>query len=112
MVFTVALAITFFCAPNQMGLANNVRVALVDEGIVSVNDLSEFFKNHWPQVVTNLKYPASLPNPDNDGQFIRAPTIKLELKYLERLKFASEAARYYEATGHPLTPVNMNFTTT
>ena len=66
MVFTIALATAFFCAPNQMGLTNNVRVALVDEGIVSVNDLAEFRKNHWHQVVTNLKYPAILPDPNND----------------------------------------------
>ena len=95
MVFTVALATALFCALNQMGLANNVRFALVDEGIVSINNLAEFLKNHWHQVVTNLKYPASLQDPDNDGQFIRAPTITLGAKSLERLKVASEAARYY-----------------
>ena len=111
MVFTVALATALFCAPNQMGLANNVRVALVDKGIVSVNDLADSRKNHWHQVVTNLKYPASFPDPDNDGQFIRYPTVKLGAKSLERLKVVSEAARYYEATGRPLTPGNMNFTT-
>ena len=66
MVFTVAIAPTFFCAPNQMGLANNVWVGLVDEGIVSVNDLAEFCKKHWHQVVTILMYPASLPDPDNN----------------------------------------------
>ena len=112
MVFTVALATAFFRAPNQIGIANNVRVTLVDEGIVSVNDLAGFRKNHWHQVVTNLKYPASFPDPDNYGQFIRSPMITLGAKYLECIKVVSEAARYYEATGHPLTPVNMNFTTT
>ena len=101
MVFTVALATKFFCAPNQMGLANNVRVALVGEGIVSVNNLAEFHKNHWHQVVTKLKYPASFLYPENDGQYIWAPTITLVAKSLERLKVASEAARYYEATGRP-----------
>ena len=39
MVSTFALANAFFCAPNQMGLENNVWVALIDEGILSVNDL-------------------------------------------------------------------------
>ena len=112
MVFTVALATAFFCAPNQMGLANNVQVVLVNKGIVSFINLAEFRKNHWHQFVTNLKYPASLPDPDNDGQFIRAPTITLGVKSLERLKVASEAARYYEATGRPLTLGNKNFTTT
>ena len=92
--------------------ANNVRVALVNEGIVSVNNLAEFRKNHWHQVVTNLKYPASFPDPDNNGKFIRSPTITLGVKSLERLKVASEAARYYEAIGRTLTPGNMNFTTT
>ena len=101
MVFTCALATAFFCATNHMGLVNNFRVALVDKGIVSINDLAEFRKNHWHQVVTNLKYPASLTDPDNDGQFIRAPTITLGAKSLECLKVASEAARYYEATGNP-----------
>ena len=95
-----------------MGLANYVWVALVYEGIVSVNNLTEFCKNRWHQVVTNLKYLASLPDPDNDGQFIQAPTIMLGAKSLERVKTASEAARYYEATGRPLTLGNMNFTTT
>ena len=66
MIFTVALATAFSGAKNQLGLANNVQVALVNKGNVSVNDLSEFCKNHLHQVVTNLKYPASLPDPDND----------------------------------------------
>ena len=95
MVFTVALATEFFCAPNQMGLLNNILVALDYKGIVSVNDLAEFCKNHWYQVVTNLKYPASFPDPDNNGNFIRSPTITLVAKCLERLKLASEAGRYY-----------------
>ena len=112
MVFTVALVTAFFCAPNQMVPANNVRVALVNEGIVSVNDLAEFCKNHWHQVVKNLKYPASLLDPENDGQFIRAPTITLGANSFECLKMESGAARYYEATGLPLTPGNMNFATT
>ena len=111
MVFTVDLATAFFCGPNQMGLVDNVQVALVDEGILSVNDLAEFRKNHLHQVVTNLKYPASLPDPDNDGQFIQPPTITLGVKSLERLKVASESVRFYEATGRPLTPDNTNFTT-
>ena len=95
-----------------MGLAHNVWVALVDEGIVSVNDIGEFRKNHWHQVVTNLKYLASFPDPDNYEQFIRSPTITLGAKSFERLKVASEAAKYYEATGRPLNTGNMNFTTT
>ena len=49
MVFTVALATAFFCAPNHMGLANNVWAALVEEGIVSINNLAEFCKNHLHQ---------------------------------------------------------------
>ena len=86
MIFTVYLATKFFCVPNQMGLANNVRFAL---------DLAECRKNHWHQVVTNLKYPASLPDLDNNGQFIRAPMITLVANSLECLKVASEAAMYY-----------------
>ena len=60
----------------------------------------------------NLKYTASLTDPDNDRQFIQDPTITLGAKSLERLKVASEAERYYGATGRPLTPGSMNFTTT
>ena len=67
MVFTVSLATVFFCAPNQMVITNNVWFALVGEGILSVNNLAKFCKNHWHQVVTNLKYPASLPDPETDG---------------------------------------------
>ena len=95
-----------------MGLTNNVQVALVDKGIVSVNDLSDFRKNNWHQVVTHLKYPDSLTDPENYGQFIWSPTITVGAKSLECLKVASEAARYYEVTGCPLTPGNMNFNTT
>ena len=95
-----------------MGLTNNVQVALVDEGIVSVNDLSDFRKNNWHQVVTHLKYPDSLPDPENNGEFIRSPTITLGANSLEPLKVESEAARYYESTGCPITPGKMNFTTT
>ena len=95
MVFTCALATAFFCATNHMGLVNNFRVALDNKGIVSVNDLADFCKKNWHQVVTNLKYPASLPDPDNDGQFVWAPMITLGAKSLERLRVASEAARYY-----------------
>ena len=112
MVFTVALATALFCGTNQMGLENNARVSLVDEGIISVNNLAEFRKNHWHQVVKNLKYLASLTDLDYNGQFIWAPTITLGAKPLECLKVASESARYFEATGCPLTPGSMNFTTT
>ena len=73
MVFTVAVSTVFFCAPNQMGLVNNVWFAFVDNRIVSVNDLADFCKNHWHQVVKNLKYPATLPDPNNNGQFVRSP---------------------------------------
>ena len=48
----------------------DVQVALVDEGILGVNDIAEFCKNHWRQVVANLNYPASLMDPENYGQFI------------------------------------------
>ena len=37
--------------------------------------------------------------------------ITLGAKSFEHLKVALEAAMYYEATGLPLTPGNMNFTT-
>ena len=70
MVFTVALATALFCGTNQMGLENNARVSLVDEGIISVDNLAEFRKNHWHQVVKNLKYLASLTDLDYNGQFI------------------------------------------
>ena len=112
MVFTVALDTVFLYAPNQMGLTNNVRVALVGEGVVNVNYLAEFYNNHWHQVVKNLKYPASLPDPEKYGQFIRAPMITLGAKSLERLKVVLESTRYYEVTGRSMTPGNMNFTTT
>ena len=112
MVLTNAQTTAFFTAATQMGLAEAARVALRGEGIDTVEDLSEFQKNHWNQVVTNLKYPASLPDPENDGQFLRAPTITLGAKSLERLKTASEAVRYYESTGRNLSPGNMHFMNT
>ena len=78
MVFTVALATAFLCAPNHMGLTNNVRVAFFGEGIVSFNDLEEFHENHWQEVVTNFKCPASFPDPEKMDSSFDPPRSRWE----------------------------------
>jgi hypothetical protein len=112
MVLTAAQTTAFFTGATQMALAAQHRAALQSEGIVTIEDLAEFESTHWAQVVTNLKYPEGIPDPANRGQFLRAQTLALGAKSLERLKIAAEAARYYEAIGRALTPNNMHYTNT
>ena len=112
MVFTNAQLTTFFTTAAQLALSNEARAALEIEGIVAPDDLAEFRKTHWAQVVTNLKYPAGIPDPNNPGAFLRAQTVALGARSLGRLRLASKAARYYESIGRDLTPANMHVTNT
>eukprot|EP00957_Ditylum_brightwellii_P125216 9545097-Ditylum_brightwellii.AAC.1 len=57
---------TFFASSKQMEVSNETLAQLVQEGIKKVEDLAEFSKDNWKQVVEILKRPGGrIKNPDN-----------------------------------------------
>jgi hypothetical protein len=97
MVLTIAQQTAFFEEPAQMGLTNATRVALGEEGIVSVDDLSEFDDNDLKQIASNLRRPAA-GNP-----------LAFGAKSQNRLKAVAKLLRYYEVTGRTTTAANVRF---
>ena len=49
----------FFLGATRMGLSITVQATLWLEGIIEVDDLSEFDDDQWKTVVSNLKNPES-----------------------------------------------------
>jgi hypothetical protein len=99
MVFTAANTTSFFEDADQMNLSAEIRAALVAEGITSVEDLLEFKNSDWDTIAKNLRSPPQ-------GQ----AALVIGAKSLKRLKVASNAIRYYTATGRTLTHTNVHYT--
>ena len=110
MVFTINTITAFFTSAAQMGLTDELRVALQGEDISMVEDLGEFENTHWIQVSFNLRNPASIPNPNNSGRQMRPHNFALGARSLKRLKASAALLRYYVAIDRPLTAANMHFT--
>jgi hypothetical protein len=99
MVFTVAQTTLFFEDAAQMAIPNATVVELVNEGINTVADLSEFDKDTIGQIAYNLRRPPA-----------GAPFV-FGAKSQKRLIVACELVRYYETTGRALTAANIQWNT-
>ena len=87
-----------------------VNGGLMTEGIVSVEDLEEFQDEDIKAVQDNLRKPAgTIPDPNNPGQRVGAPSYVLGAKSAKRLKIAAAAVRYYHTIGRTPTAANMHF---
>ena len=106
MVFTAAQTTAFFEAANQMAIPHATRVQLNNEGITSVDDLSEFDEESLKQIAENLRRPTGRindPNPNAPaGATIPTPPFVFGAKSQSRLKVSTELVRYYQTVGRPL----------
>lgn len=62
MVLTGPQTTAFFTDPAQMALLARTHTQLLTEGIATVDDLSEFNKDDFKQIVDNLKSPPATLN--------------------------------------------------
>jgi hypothetical protein len=113
MVFTIAQTTAFFEGPDQMGIPADTRIQLTNEGIDSVSDLSDFYKDTLTQVADNLRRPGGrIPNPDPNappGSTIAQPPFVFGAKSQKRLLDACELVRYYEMISREPTHTNMRW---
>ena len=80
-----------------MGLTHETRLALRDEGITMVDDLSEFDDDDIKQIAANLRRPAA-----------GAPLV-FGAKSQNRLKAVAKLLRYYEVIGRTTTAGNVTW---
>jgi hypothetical protein len=110
MVYTAAQLTAFFEEAGQMGIPHETRVQLATEGIVTVDDLSEFDEDNLKQIADNLRRPSGRvpidPVNDPQGPTMSTPAFVFGAKSFNRLKAASDLVRYYETVGRDLTAAN------
>jgi hypothetical protein len=99
MVLTAGQTTQFFEGADQMAIPNATVLELVNEGIDTVADLSEFDKDTIGQIAHNLRRPAA-----------GAPFV-FGAKSQKRLIVACELVRYYETVGRGLTAANLQWIT-
>jgi hypothetical protein len=98
MVLTAAQTALFFENAAQMAIPNATVVELVNKGINTVDDLSEFDKDTIDQIAYNV-----CPPPAGSPHVFGAKSQK-------QLIVACELVRYYETTGRALTAANLHWT--
>ena len=96
MVLTQNQTTAFFTNAAQMNILDATIPGLVAEGIVTVDDLSDFKTDEFVTLAANLR--RAVPDP-----------FALGAKSLKRLKVAANAVRYYDTIGRPLTALNMHY---
>ena len=113
MVWTANQLTAFFEDPAQMCVPHETRNALQAEGMITIEDLSEFDKESIKQVADNLRRPGDRiadPNPDAaEGATIPRPPYIFGAKSIHRLIAATDIVRFYETVGRPLTPACMRW---
>lgn len=102
----------FFEDADQMGLPNaTVAKLAADEGIASPNDLENFDKDTFEQVVDNLRKPGDrIRNPDRNapaGSTIPRPPYIISAKSLKRLLETADLIRFYVMIGRGITHANI-----
>ena len=95
MVLTAAQVTAFFEDAAQMAIPNATVVQLANEGINTVDDLSEFDKTSIEAIAHNLRRPPA-GNPFVFGA-----------KSQKRLIVACDLVRYYETVGRNITVANI-----
>ena len=103
MVLTAAQTTQFFTEADQMGLPPATFQQLAQEGITTVEDLSEFSKEDIDNLASTLrKTPRPGVNP--------AANFVFGAKSQKRLAVATEIVRYYNNVGRQITAANMRWT--
>ena len=112
-MLTATQITAFFEQPDQMGIPHETVVQLEDEGLLSLDDLTEFDDNAIKEIAANLLRPTGrIPDPNPgaaDGATIPQPPFVFGAKSQQRLKAATELTRYYATVDRPLTPASMRW---
>jgi hypothetical protein len=72
MVLTGAQMTSFFESNDQMGIPHSTVLQLQDEGISTVDDLSDFDKDTLKQVADNLRHPGGRIQDPTPGAVVGA----------------------------------------
>ena len=115
MVFTQAETTTFFTGATQLAIPAATLPGLVLEGIEEVLDLEEFEDDDFDTIMMNLRKPTGTrPDPTHTGRgaarLIPVLPFVFGAKSLKRIKIASLAVRYYNATNREIDATNMHYT--
>jgi hypothetical protein len=115
MVLTNAQTVVFFEHAQQMSIPHATVIQLQNEGISSVDDLTDFDKDTLQQVANSLRRPGGrIPDPTVGGAAgatIATPSFIFGAKSRKRRLSACDIVRYYEATGRALSPDNITWNT-
>lgn len=94
-VWTQAQTTTWFTSDAQVGLSNEAYLKLQEEGITSVEDLTEFDDEGLKLIAKNARQGA-------DPVILKATSVG-------RLIVFADLARYYDKVGRQPTPANMSW---
>eukprot|EP00957_Ditylum_brightwellii_P058023 4399823-Ditylum_brightwellii.AAC.1 len=91
----------FFKDNDQMAIPHNTVVHLVNEGILTVDDLEEFQKTDIKQIAANLRIPI-VPG---------VPLLILGAKFVKRMTAACKLVQYYTTVNRTITLGNIQWDT-
>lgn len=123
MPITVAQTLLFFEANDQMAIPPRTLAQLRNEGIHTVDDLSEFDKDTLKQIADNLRRPGGrvqdpnyvqpdpMPDPPPAVPTVATPPFIFGAKSQKPLQVACELVRFYDTVGRPLTASNVQWNT-
>ena len=99
-----------------MAIPNATRVALQQEGITTVEDLTDFTDSDLKQIVENLRRPPGrTPDPRAGqrgvpaGTIIPTPPFTFGAKSQLRLKAVTDIVRYYDTISRDITATIMRY---
>ena len=131
MAFSAGQLNNFFLNGPQMGLTPIIRARLQQEGLVTVEDFTDFKEDQLSQAYKNMRTSipgvAGIPavqaqmDTNNPGVILvpgvppipaipAIPPVLVSARCALRLKVASIAYHYYSSIDRTPTPVNMNYT--
>ena len=95
---------SFFWDADQMGLSAHTQAQLAGEGIIDLDDLTDFDnKETWAQIVENCKRLPKIADPNNGNQLVAQEQFQLSAKSLMCLQVAAKSVKYYNSIDRPLT---------
>ena len=99
MVLTAQQTTAFFENATQMAIPHATMARLNDEGIQTVDDLTEFGEDEIKTIAQNIRRPTAGEQP-----------LMFGAKSQQRLAVACDLVKYYETVGRPLTAANLQWT--
>jgi hypothetical protein len=113
MVLTNNQTLLFFTEDTQMAIPATTVIQLATEGIVTVDDLAEFYSEGLKTIVDNLRRPpGTIVDPNDATRRIPQPPFSFGGKSLLRMVAAAKCVRYYQLVDRATSAGNMNWTST